>query len=332
MHSPLLLFHVAIMAELVLTESDQANVAVLVPPTPPDNSPFPIPITPDFDLDSYDSGSMFPVDMNPVTSTPTGALSLDSKIAQEPNNVNMESSIKPAINDANKFDSDHSLSSCDSVSTTTGRKLRRDQAEQCVPRESPGHPGSPVPSQSTVNGFLDQLKLLFGGDSPQTDSPQTDSLQTDNPQTDNPQTDTTQTQKPKGELSEGQMRRIYQIDMAEMQRLLIRPEDPYWQSPEANPCGRRNPDRPRSVCCLGPAYARTRLNKRAVARVVDVENCMPYILIRPFCRSSLGTRGHFCCFKLDFSRRTFRGYMGLDCVPMWLNWRFDGLDPTGTEN
>lgn len=290
MHSlgfPLLLFYVAIMAELVLTESDQANAAGLVPLTPPNNSPVPIPITPDFDFNSYDSGSMFPVDMNPVASTPTGVLSLDSKIAQEPSSDNTESSIEPAINDANKFDSDYSLSSCNSVSKTSSRKLRRDQAKQCVPREPPGPPESP---------------------------------------------DTTQTQNPPGELTDGQMRRIFQKDISEMQRLQIRPDDPYWQTPEVNPCGRRNLDRPRSLCCLGPAYPRTASQKRDLASVVDVDNCLVYILIRPFCKSALGTRGHFCCHDLDLGRRTFRGYTGRDCVPMWINGRFDGLDPLGIEN
>lgn len=126
-------FAVAIMAELLLTESDPADVPEFVP-TSPDNPPVPIPITPNIAFNSYDSGNTLPVDMNPVlASASTGIFSLDSTIRQEPSNDEMKSNIEPATLDADTFGSDNSLSPCNSVGTASNKQLQRQQGGQCVP-------------------------------------------------------------------------------------------------------------------------------------------------------------------------------------------------------
>lgn len=287
MHSlgfPFVMFFIAMMAERLLAESE------FVPLISSDTSLSPVPITPDINPNWYDSGNMFPVDINPVASTQTEILPLDSEIAQEPSNDQAESSMEAATVD---IDPDHSPSLCNLASMTTGRKLRREQGKQCVPNFTPHNP-------------------LVGGDQPKKG--------------------TDQGGKPGRQLTEDEMIWIYEDDLNWLNNDRIHPHDPYWASPEAEPCKLRNPQRPVSLCCMGPSKVRTGLQKRAPT-IIDMNNCNVYLVPRPWCTDPLLREyGHYCCFKIDFGKPTFKGYLGRDCVPMlpsWYYWLFDGISPAG---
>lgn len=283
-------FSVVTIAEMLLTESDQAR-----PPTSPNNSPLPIQITPDIiSFNSYDSGNIFPIDTNPVASTPNGILSLDLNIAREPSNDKTESNVEPATVDA---DPDHSLPSCNLVSATSGRKLRREQEEQCVPS------ATTVPFRTQMKNLIHQVFGLVGEDPSEND--------------------TDQKENPPRPLTETEKKRIHQEDKAWEEKNEIGADGPYW-----NPCLWRNPKRPNALCCLGPSQRRTELQKRAQPIIIDMKNCEVYFLPRPMCKDPLIVHsGRYCCFRIDSFAPTGLGYMGLDCVPAFAEWRFDGISP-----
>lgn len=289
-------FSVATIAEMLLTESDQAR-----PPTSLKNSPLPIPITPDIinNFNSYGSGSIFPIDTNPVASTPNGILSLKSNmIAQEPSNDNTESNVEPATIDA---DPDHSLPSCNSVGAASGRKLRREQGEQCVPG------ATSVPFRTWTENIINNVFGLVGEDSSEDH--------------------TNQRENPPRVLTEEEKKRIHQEDKAWQDKNEVGADGLYW-----NPCLWTNPERPNALCCLGPSQLRTGLQKRTQPNVIDMENCEVYFFPRPICKDPLIVNsGRYCCFRIDFLAPTGLGYKGLDCVPAFAGLRFDGISPFGLE-
>lgn len=190
------MFLVANMAEPLLAESDQARVEPapeILPPISPDHSPLPIPINPGINFNSYDSDNMFPVDIIPGDSIPPNIVSLDTKTAQEPTNNKAESSIEQATVDV---DPDHSPPSCNSDISTTGKKLRREQGEQCAP------PGRYLP---------------FTGESPS-------------------KKDTDQSPQPEPKITEEEIKRIFKDDQTWLKNDVPSPFDPYWRNPEATPC------------------------------------------------------------------------------------------------
>lgn len=273
-----MLFTVAIRAKLVLTKSDLVDVPEIVPPSP-DNSPLPIPITPNTAFNSYDPENMLSVDTNPVIAfISTGSLSLDSTIGQEPSNDEMKSSIQQATLDADTFSSEYSLAPCNSVGTASIDELQRRQAGRCVP--------------------------LVDGDSSQ---------------------HTNQEQKPKLEPTAGEI-----ADIVEKERAWIAPssKDPYWHSPEADPCDKKGHSK--AFCCMGPSKRRTGLPDGAET-IVDVKNCYYYLLPRPFCSDPVITEwgGRYCCEKPG--EVSFNGFKvlfwGLNCIPMFVGVQFNGYSP-----
>lgn len=136
---PFTLLSVAI-AQLFLSESGQTAVPESIPSTLYD-SPFPIGVNPDIESSSYDFGNINPSPMNLVASNPTvptdqllpgtspftaNALSSGFKPALPSNDMKTESILQhESLNTHWPTGLEHSDPSCNSLSTTSGRKVRR---------------------------------------------------------------------------------------------------------------------------------------------------------------------------------------------------------------
>ena len=300
------MFSIAI-AQMLLSGSDSATVSDSVPPTLP-NLPFPITTDHDISPNPHDSGNVDSVDMNLVASNPvvptnkpppeTSSLTSknlfsNTKVAQEsPNGMGTESSVPPeTLNLDLQTGLDHSDSSCDSVSTTPGRKVRRGWS-------------CPLPGQSPIERFtrwtgLDGIvNLLREGE---------------------PSEDKIQRQDPKGELSNEDVERNNKIkkdDEEIMSRLNNDLLSRLWRSAaEAQQfCEIIHPTRPVPLCCLGPQLQPpTGLPKREEIPV-NMQNCVAFLAIRPYCDDLPDS--HYCCFLLDDSIETPWGYIGISCVHM----------------
>lgn len=281
-----MLLSVAIIAEQLPDESDQAGGSESLPL-------FSFPITPDLGSGSYDN-NIVPVDINPVASMgqfpsqtipfwSNNIISSDSKIiAQEPSHDwGTESTVGPDNLVANlQTGPDSSDPSCNSVSTTTDRKLRR---QMCSP------PGDWIPLREWINRFLD----LFRGHATEQD--------------------------PEGAITEEEKKRndlIWEEDGKEFDKRLTDPVDPsLWESLRKNrkACSRANPKRPEPLCCLGPPVPRPYgQQKRAQNRGDDMQNCLLHLDWRPFC-TRIGLACQYCCKYLDHRTSTFWGFIGHDC-------------------
>lgn len=63
-----------------------------------------------------------------------------------------------------------------------------------------------------------------------------------------------------------------------------------------------------------------------------MKNCNLYIVSRPLCNDPrLVNLVPYCCAETDNRVTTGMGYMGLDCLPVFLEWKFDGVSPSGLE-
>lgn len=286
----LMLFSVAI-AEQSLTGPDQASVPEIMPPTLPDSA-FPIALTPYNDFTSNDLKNVDPDIPNAVLTTnqfspetfsfKSDAFSSDLKIAQNPSNndLGLESTVEPAT--LPQTDADHSDPSCNSVITTTGRKLRRQECGLWRYR---------------VNDFINNL---FGGD--------------------DTQTQTTSRANPKGALSKEDVdenNRIWDADQEDMQKLDNNPADPAWWSNRGgeNACTlKTRKARTHAACCLGPPIIRlSSAQQKRAEPIVDMQNCVPFISVRTAC---LAVSRQFCCFLLDMTIVQPWGYLGRDCKNM----------------
>ena len=290
-------FTVAI-AQLLLSESDQATVPNSVPPMLP-NSPFLNAITSDIDSNSYDFRNVNPVDMNLVTSNPTVSTDqLPPELSPfTSNDLFSDETLKGSL----QTGLDQYGSSCNSVSTTTSMKVRRDKI-------------CPAPGQSPIerfghwiNGGLDEIaNPLLEGEPSEEDRNQ----------------DTTEGKNPKGTLSEEEEPdndKIYQEDEEMINKFLndhqeeeaffITHEESAWQA-----CAAFTPNRPKLLCCMGPPVSRASgVRKRDPVSGVDMKNCVLFFPLRPMC-TKLNPPSHFCCLDLDFGVATPRGWLGRNCV------------------
>lgn len=119
----------------------------------------------DIDSNPYSSGNIYSVDVNPAASTSTTASINQFTEPETPaldrqelsSNIETEFSMKPAAVDAHLFDT------CNSASTTTGRKLRMGKGGFCV---------SLVSLLTKIQQLIDSVIRPLSEDSPKQDTTQ----------------------------------------------------------------------------------------------------------------------------------------------------------------
>lgn len=289
--SPLMLFCVAV-AEQLLSKLD-TSISDYVPPTLPDPSP-PIAISPDIN-NSDGLGNMGPVTPNPIASTANiltdqftpemsaskpNILSLNSNIAPKPSNgMNTDTNVEQATINANsQNDFQNSGPSCSPVSTTTGRKLRRQQS--CSP-----------PGTSLLEPLLDGTMSPFKGG--------------------------TYLPGGQGLTERDRLRNDVLLEYDNLIIRETDP-DPQSRKKAENGCKGQDADRTEPACCLGPPVNPLgSLLVLGVPDSGDIYNCVGFEGFRPYCSLLLtGRLTRFCCHEIDFHVRTAWGFMGRQCVPM----------------
>lgn len=294
--SPLMFFCVTV-AEQLLSKVD-TSISDYVPPTLPDPSP-PIAISPDIN-NSDGLGNMGPVTPNPIASTANiltdqftpemsaykpNILSLNSNIAPKPSNgMNTDTNVEQATINANsQNDFQNSGPSCSPVSTTTGRKLRRQQS--CSPAGT-----------SLLEPLLDETVSPFKGGSGFPGG--------------------------RGLTEKERLRNDGLLEYDNLIILQTEPDqtepDPESRKKAENGCKEQDAYRSEPACCLGPPLIPlNRLLELDVTYSRDMYNCFGFVGFRPYCSPLLtGRLTRFCCHQIDFFVRNAWGFLGRQCVPM----------------
>lgn len=250
---------------------------------------------------------MIPVNMDPESSTPfllsknftpetipsftelisSGPLKSSDDTGTE-SSVDLMDPMDPGTIANAQTDPDYSLTLCNSVSTTTGRKLRRQQGGACLPgRTRINQSPYPLvdPSGDTTTSGSDQ---------------DTDSKQPLTPEEERRNDDISRRDK------------MWMNERTEDQRIYVTKP-----SKEDQECRKNDPKRPKALCCVGPPSLQRWLPKRDTT-AGDIENCLPEILGRPFCAEAadLNLPIYYCCARLDLRFWNRWGWLGRNCKQM----------------